>query len=107
MEKVPLWLQVVMAVFASGVVTAFITGFFNKRKLGADAAKLITDAAASVTQTMRSRLEELEAKDKIRDLEEDAFRVKLELHEEWDRKLVRLIRQIDPTVQIEDPPSLR
>lgn len=107
METVPLWLQVVIAVFGSGLLTAIVTAVFNKRKLSADAAKLITDAAASVTTTMSTRLQELEAKERLRELQEDAFRLKLEKHEEWDRTLVNRVRQIDPTMQIPDPPSLR
>jgi len=107
MENVPVWLQVVTAVFGSGLLTAVVTALFNKRKLTADAAKMITDAAASVTQTMSTRLQELEAKDRERELAENIFRQKLEMHEAWDRKLVIKIRQIDPNVIIEDPPSLR
>lgn len=107
MEAVPLWLQIVTAVFGSGLLTAVVTAVFNKRKLSADAAKLITDAAASVTNTMSKRLQELEAKEHLRELQEDNFRLRLERHEEWDRMLVQRIRLIDPTMQIPDPPSLR
>lgn len=107
MDKIPLWLQVVTAVFTSGLLTAIITGIFNKKRLGADAAKIITDAAASVTSTMSSRLRELEAKEQMREREEDEFRIKLERHEAWDRKLVQKIRQMDSSVELEDPPTLR
>lgn len=98
--------QVLVAIAASGVLGAVINGLVNRRKLGADATKIITDAAASVTDTMQKRLASLESKEDERDAEEVAWRFTLAIHAAWDRKAIDIIRTAIPSADIDDPPPL-
>jgi len=50
---------VVLAAALSGLAGAMVNGLVNRRKLGAEAAKIITDAAAGVVQTMKADREDL------------------------------------------------
>lgn len=48
---------VVLAALGIGsVVTAVVTGLFSKRKLGAEATEIITNAASSVVKTLEAQL---------------------------------------------------
>ena len=105
------WFQILIALIMGGALAAVINGFFNKKQLGASATKLITDAAASVTGSMKTRLDELEAaeeerekKDRVREQEWRNFKIQLFRHEAWDRKVVNKFRDLG--IEIEDPPSL-
>lgn len=106
MEDVSGLVQILVAVGASGVIGAIVNGFLNRKKLGADATKIITDAAASVTDTMQKRLNNLEIREDQRDAEEINWRLTLAEHAAWDRRIVAQIRLLHPEIQVEDPPSL-
>jgi anion-transporting ArsA/GET3 family ATPase len=118
--------KLVLAILSSGAVGAIIAGLFQHRKLGADATEVITKAAASMVDTMQNRMDdqegeitELKAKIKvqgneIQDLREkareyQAFRNSLTRraarHDKWDQDLVEVVRNLDPTREIADPPS--
>lgn len=119
--------KLVLAVLSSGAIGAIIAGFFQHRKLGADATEVITKAAASMVDTMQGRMDqqaeeitELSKKvraqdDEIRklrdrDREHQAFKrssiIRGERHTRWDKDLVEVVRELDPTREIADPPPL-
>lgn len=50
------WLQILGLVGIGGVLVATINGLFSKRKLSADATKIITEAASSVVADLRTEL---------------------------------------------------
>lgn len=98
--------QILVAVGATSIVTGTISTFANKRKLGADAAKVITDAAAAVVSTTKARLDELEEEAMLRRKTDEALRAALMRHEVWDRKITRIIRDLAPELDIDEPPTL-
>lgn len=111
--------QLIVAMAGSGVVVAVIQGVFTRHKTkaevestGANATKLITDAAASVVDrvqadnaTLRAEVAALRAEvatlGRWRSAAEDNF----ERHEEWDVEVATQLRE--RLVPVEDPPSLR
>jgi hypothetical protein len=68
-SSVTLMVAVLTALGIGSIVSAIITGFYSKRKLGADAAQAITNAAANVTTLIERRLVESQAEvDKSKEL---------------------------------------
>lgn len=45
----------------SAIVAAIVTGLFSRRKLGADAAKIITEAAAGVVKNLENEIKRQQA----------------------------------------------
>lgn len=108
---------IVLAALGIGsIVTAVVTGLFSKRKLGAEATEIITNAASSVVKTLEAQLqrsdaerrEELErhevamARMALAHVQErDAWKKVLQLHVAWDAlaisKLAELHLDMPPT----------
>ena len=57
------------SVASSSILAALINFYANRKKVGADATKIITDAAASVVSTLKAQVDELERRDDERDEE--------------------------------------
>lgn len=68
----------------AAIISAIVTGLFSKKKLGADAAEIITKAAAGVVQ----ELTEQAARNKVENAEQIA-RMKIEHAEELARRDVQ------------------
>lgn len=50
------WLQWLSSAAVSAVILAFINGLFSKRKLSADATKIITEAASGVVEIQKAEI---------------------------------------------------
>lgn len=94
---------VVGAVGLSTIVAAAINAISNRKKTGADATKVITDAALGVVTQLQSRIkdllgevQELKAREDERDRREDAARRALIRHHQWDVRLVSIINESLP-----------
>ena len=87
------------SVTGAGVIAAVVNGLINRRKLGADTTKVITEAAASLVGMTQGRLDTLEK-------EMTEVRKALRIHEPWDREAVKKLRSADPPIDILDPPPL-
>lgn len=75
---------IIMAVIGSGVFGALITGWLNKRKVDADVAKIITDAAIELKQEYKAQADEIQErytalKVDYAALRDEVKRLKLEL----------------------------
>lgn len=105
---------IVSAVGLSSIVAAAINAISNRKKTGADATKVITDAALGVVTQLQSRVKdlldevkELKAREDARDQREEAARLALMKHHQWDLRLVDLINESLPTrVDLLPPPPL-
>lgn len=105
---------VIGAVGLSSIVAAGINALSNRKKTGADATKVITDAALGVVTQLQSRIKELleevqemKAREDDRDRREDAARRSLMKHHEWDQQLVRIVNEHLPgKVDLLPPPPL-
>lgn len=111
---------VVGAVGLSTIVAAAINAISNRKKTGADATKVITDAALGVVTQLQSRIKdllaevkELNEREDERDRREDLARRQLYQHHQWDLTLVRFINENlpehadllpPPPLFIEEPP---
>lgn len=91
------------AVGLSTIVAAAINAVSNRKKTGADATKVITDAALGVVTQLQSRIkelldevQELKAREDSRDLREDAARRALIRHHQWDLRLVSIVNESLP-----------
>jgi DNA-directed RNA polymerase len=113
---------VVLAALGIGsVVTAVVTGLFSKRKLGAEATEIITNAASSVVKTLEAQLargEQERHEDQTRHememtritveharemtnmarahtQERDAWKKVLQLHVAWDALAISKLAEMD------------
>lgn len=109
------------AVGFSGIVAALINAISNRKKTGADATKVITDAALGVVTQLQERIKELlaeqsnlktqvndlEEREDQRDAREHAARRALLKHHEWDLRLARFINENHPDhADLLPPPPL-
>lgn len=92
--------QIAVAVAASGALAAVVTGILNRRKLSAEATKIITDAAASTVEQiekdnkrLRERVEQLEAAELAWRRERADWRDVLTLHAAFDHLAVAKLRE--------------
>lgn len=106
----------------SGITAGLINAISNRKKTGADATKVITDAALGVVTQLQERIKELLAeqttlKQEVSDLQdreddrdsrETAARKALLKHHEWDLRLTRLINEKlpDHSGELLPPPPL-
>ena len=88
------------AVGLSTIVAAAINAISNRKKTGADATKVITDAALGVVTQLQSRIQdllgeitELKNREDARDRREDAATRALLRHHQWDLRLVDVINE--------------
>ncbi len=102
---------VVGAVGLSTIVAAAINAISNRKKTGADATKVITDAALGVVTQLQSRIkdllgevQELQRREDERDRREAAARRALIRHHQWDVLLVSIINESLPGHQSLLPP---
>lgn len=106
------WIQILAALGAGGILTAAVNGYLNRRKLGAEATKIITDAAASTVKDvrednarLRARVETLEQREDSWEIERKAWRDVLMLHAAFDHVVVQRLKDAGIT-DLPDPPPL-
>jgi hypothetical protein len=123
----PALIQILGSAATAAVLVAVINAVVTRRKLGAEATKIITDAASGMVADLRvenarlstadhaksARITGLE--DRVDDLEdeqrgwererEDWLRV-LELHAAWDHLAIAKLREVSPAIVLPDPPPL-
>src|SRR5688500_14739195 len=95
---------VVGAVGLSTIVAADINAVPNRKKTGADATKVITDAALGIVTQLQARIKDLlvevndlKAREDERDRREDEQQKALMKHHQWDLHLVGVINESLPT----------
>lgn len=106
------WIQILAALGAGGILTAAVNGYLNRRKLGAEATKIITDAAASTVKDVREdnarlrlRVEHLEQLEDAWESERQAWRDVLMLHAAFDHLVVKRL-QDEGITDLPSPPPL-
>lgn len=131
MEQLSL-LQIFISGAMATVLVAIINAVVNRRRIGAEATKFITDAAAGVVKDLNADNDRLRAenrainealstnrtdvvrmKDRLRRAEHDMAELKrhsdkqttmLQGHQHWDEMAAHLIRKAG--IEIPDPPPL-
>lgn len=98
--------QLLIAVATSGIFGAILNGLLNRRKLGADATKIITDAAANVVTSTKQSLDEIRLREDEWERKERRWYQVLRKHEEWDRKAYWTLKTQVPHVNIGEPTTL-
>lgn len=109
--------ELVLAVVGSAGFTALVTaianGILNRKKLSADATKVITEAAAGVAADirkdnidLRERLERAEGRIEDLELERQLSRDVLQLHAAWDELALYKLRAADMADDLPQPPPL-
>ena len=109
------------------VVVAVINGFITRRKLGAEATKIITDAASGVVERVEAdntrlrqadahkteqinmleeRVDVLEDREREWEAREREWVRILQDHAAWDTIAIRMIADALPSVHLPDPPPL-
>ena len=103
----------------SAVILALINGLFSKRKLSAEATKIITDAASGTLKDVRdentrllarqasteSRLDAVERENRQQAEHQRQTDALIVVHGEWDRQAYYAAR--DKGIQLPQPPPLR
>lgn len=107
---------ILASIAGSGVIAAIITGIFSKRKVGAEATQIITDAASGIVVRMEAELDrQRKSNDEQRIKHEqamsalvdshreevDEMRRVLQLHVAWDAIAIARLSEIG----IELPPA--
>lgn len=88
---------ILVSLFGAGTIGVIINALISRRKIGADATQVITQAAASLVSSTTGRLEAVER-------ELTAIRSSARKHEAWDRQVVRQLRAAG--LEVADPPPL-
>lgn len=89
---------IVGAMGLATIVSAAINAISNRKKTGADATKVITDAALGVVTQLQTRItellrevEELKRREDERDRREEATTRQLMRHHQWDLRMVDVV----------------
>lgn len=112
------WLQAFSYIGIGGVLAAVITGLFSRRKLSADATKIITDAASGVVAELRTELGraaqanalltgKVEAGQLIQTQQQEHLRSidqAVAMHVLWDRQAYATLRESG--IELPEPPPL-
>ncbi len=113
--------EIVLAVVGSAgftaLLTAVVNALTNRRKLSADATKIITEAASGVVERLEGEIarKDTEHKNKVDDLESriaalegerDASRDALQLHAAWDEVALYKLRETGLADDLPQPPPL-
>lgn len=112
------WLQALVSFGVGGVLVAVINGLFSKRKLSADATKIITEAASGVVERLKDenlrmntelaqvRAEQASARQREteRDRRERERDHAILLHGYWDQQVFTMAR--DQGLTLPEPPPL-
>lgn len=105
---------IIGAIGISSIIVAVINTLSNRKKVGADVTKVITDAAVGVVSQLQIRVKDLltevvdlRLRDTERDHQEMATYKLLLAHQQWDLELVRLINnQLKEYTYLLPPPPL-
>lgn len=112
------WLEAFSYIGIGGVLAAVVTGLFSKRKLSADATKIITEAASGVVAELRTELSraavanalltgKVEAGQQVQASQQEHLRSidqAVAMHVLWDRQAYRALR--DSGIELPEPPPL-
>lgn len=120
-------LQALASVGAATVLATVINGVLNRKKLGAETTKIITDAASGVVANLEkdndrlrrseervrlmlgdceARLDDLEHAQAEWETERAEWLRVLELHAAWDHMAITKLREVVPPIDMPDPPPL-
>lgn len=113
-------LQLLGSVAFVTLITSVVNNLLSRKRLGAEATKIITDAASGVVSDIRednSRLRErekdlndrLDALEQAQDAWEDERRVWKQLlreHQSWDTLALSELRKLHPDTEYPPPPPL-
>lgn len=120
-------IQLLGSAAVAGVLVAVINAVVTRKKLGAEATKIITDAASGVVANFeadnkrlrdndisnRAQIDALEARiDDLEDEQHEWHRERrewmraLQLHAAWDAMAVSKLRDCNPAINLPHPPPL-
>lgn len=112
------WLQLLGSAAVGAVLAAVVAGLFSRRKLSAEATKIITDAASGVVQNLRDENARVIASNAALSKRLAALQKKvdadhrllhkqgemLSIHAFWDQQAVAIAREHD--IELPPPPPL-
>jgi len=112
--------SLVVAVGGGSVLNELLRNFLGRKKLGADASKIISEAAASTVTLVRSEAENLskqvekltrqvENLTKLREQDDEDrrhHRIMLDAHAAWDRDVISRCESCTPVVELREMPPL-
>lgn len=101
------WVDVLVALGVSGIIGTIVNFIFNRRGLKADAAKVIAEAASTMTGTMERRMMVLEAEAEARREYDRQCEALDYAHVQWDRQVYAALKALDPDTLITPPPPTR
>lgn len=114
----PEWLQSLAGFGVGAVVVAVLNGLFNKRKLSAEATKIITDAASGIVERLEQENARIVAANTLLEGKVQATQIEqatqrehqrqvdqvLAMHALWDKQVVEIAAQHD--IDLPTPPPL-
>jgi hypothetical protein len=96
--------QLILAAIGSGLAGSFVTAFVNRRKVSADATRIITDAAAQVVKNLTDEAAGLRRRVERLEQQHRSDRKAQTLHAAWDYMAIRQLRE--QGIDLEEPPPL-
>lgn len=85
------WLNTIAGFGVGTIVVAIVMGLFNKRKLSAEATKIITDAASGVVAIQSAELARMLADNTLLHGEVNALKIEQAGDREWRRKVDQML----------------
>lgn len=85
------WLQALGFIGLGGVFVAIVNGLFSKRKLSADATKIITDAASGIVERLQQENARILGANTVLTGRVDAMQLERDADREWRRHVDQLL----------------
>lgn len=85
------WLQALGYIGLGGVFVAVINGLFSKRKLSADATKIITDAASGIVERLQQENARVMASNVLLTGKVEALQIEQASTRDWHRQVDQLL----------------
>ena len=85
------WLQALSFIGLGGVFVAVVNGLFSKRKLSADATKIITDAASGIVERLQQENARVMASNVLLSGKVEALQIEQSNEREWRRNVDQLL----------------
>ena len=106
-------LQLLGSVGATTIFVAVINGVINRKKLGAEAVKVVSDAASGLVERVERDNERLRLREanleRFREesmLEKEEWRRVLQVHAAWDALVIAAVHGANPPITLPPAPPL-
>lgn len=91
--------NILLSIGGSGVLVTLINVWFQRKNVDANQAKTKAEEAHILSQGAISQMQDMR-------LQLADVKGAMVAHRKWDRDVMKLVRGLDPTLELSDPPEL-